>query len=373
MSLTRFANTCSHLKNASNLRLGLTSIPYTKAQLSLCLLLLKQGFFSQVKIAGSSPPASCFPDGIRTSDVVSAHPHKQRDPRSREAALTEMVMKGRPRQDLAREGWTAEHLEWAHEQSRLSKEQLEADGWNEKLISFLVDNGLKTTEQLAEEGVSTAGIALLSRHAIPAKSDQISLQIDEEYEMTAQRDRADGYEPLPPPPPSQKRMLIADRLRVQLRQRPGFPRDDLAFVAGNAAFATPRHLLNDGITEQAMGLTITGQPFTPVETSLADPWQLEEENVVTMANRASRRLWLGLKYFDGEPVLRGAELVSKPKKRISLDRHELSRVVRGQQAGQVKPLSRVGEILAVYTNLGLLEARECVERNVGGQVICRVW
>nr|POF24705.1 37s ribosomal protein subunit s8, mitochondrial [Quercus suber] len=373
MSLTRFANTCSHLKNASNLRLGLTSIPYTRAQLSLCLLLLKQGFFSQVRIAGSSPPASCFPDGMRTSDVISAHPHKQRDLRSREAALTEMVMKGRLRQDLAKEGWAAENLEWAYEQSRLSKEQLIADGWTEKLISFLVDHGLKPDEQLSEEGISAAGIALLSRHDIPAKSDQISLEIDHEYAMTAQRDREDGYEPLPPPPPTQKRMLIADRLRAKLHQAPDFSRDDLAFIAGPAAFASPRHLLNDGITEEAMGLTITGQPFTPVEPALADPWQLEEENVITMANRASRRLWLGLKYFDGEPVLRGAELISKPTKRISLTRHELSRVVRGQQAGHVKPLSRVGEILAVHTNLGLLEARECVERNVGGQVICRIW
>lgn len=373
MSLTRFANTCSHLKNVSHLRLGLTSIPYTKAQLGLCLLLLKQGFFSQVKIAGKSPPPSCFPAGVRTDGPVSAHPHSQRDLRSREAALTELVMKKTPLQELGAKGWAPEHLEWALEQSRLSKEQLDADGFSEKLVDFVMANGVKDAKQLEAEGIDATGIALLRRHDTQAKIDQISLQIDHEYAMAARKERDDGYEPPPPPPPSQKRMMIADRLRVELRRPPGFERDDLAYIAGKEAFASPRHLMNDGITEEAMGVTITGQPFTPVEETLADPWQLEEEGVITTANIASRRIWLGLKYFDGEPVLKGMDLISTPKKKINLGVRELGQVVRGRAAGQVRPLTRVGELIVMRTSLGLLDARECVERHVGGQVVCRVW
>jgi ribosomal protein S8 len=93
---------------------------------------------------------------------------------------------------------------------------------------------------------------------------------------------------------------------------------------------------------------------------------------VTQENVASRRLWLGLKYWDNEPVLKEMKMVSKPTKRIWMDVEGLGKVVRGGQAGEVKGLRRVGECLFVSTDRGVLEARECVERKVGGMVLCRV-
>jgi ribosomal protein S8 len=36
-------------------------------------------------------------------------------------------------------------------------------------------------------------------------------------------------------------------------------------------------------------------------------------------------------------------------------------------------MTRVGEMIAVSTDRGVLEARECVERKIGGQALCRVW
>ncbi|KAJ9627172.1 hypothetical protein H2203_003634 [Taxawa tesnikishii (nom. ined.)] len=96
------------------------------------------------------------------------------------------------------------------------------------------------------------------------------------------------------------------------------------------------------------------------------------ESHVTQENRASRRLWLGLKYWDGEPVLRKMSLVSKPTKRIWLDSEQLGKIVRGREAGFVKGLRGIGECIFVTTDKGIMEARECVERKIGGMVLCRV-
>lgn len=255
MSLVHLANVCSHLQNASHLRLGLTSIPYTKLHLSLSLLLQKQGFLSQVKVAGPAPPASCFPPGMRDNYGVTAHPQSERILSAQEAALNDSVTR------------------------KMDREQLVAAGHSEEAIEFAEKNRHLTPRQLAEQGV------------------------------------------------------------------------DL----------------------DVMGLKVEQQPVNLIEEQHRDTHDYEAEGVVTQANRASRRLWLGLKYWDGSPVLRKARMLSKPTKRIWLNSQELGRVARGGQAGEIRGLTRIGEIMAVSTDRGILEARECVERRIGGQVLCRVY
>ncbi|KAG9522286.1 30S ribosomal protein S8, partial [Aureobasidium melanogenum] len=100
---------------------------------------------------------------------------------------------------------------------------------------------------------------------------------------------------------------------------------------------------------------------------------LQEVEAVTQQNRASRRLWLGMKYWDGEPVLRKMKLLSKPTKRIWLSSNELGEIVRGKDCKFIRGLRQVGECIFVSTDKGIMEARECVERKIGGQVLCRVW
>lgn len=92
---------------------------------------------------------------------------------------------------------------------------------------------------------------------------------------------------------------------------------------------------------------------------------------VTQENVATRRLWLGLKYWDNEPVLSKLSMVSKPTRRIWMDVEGLGKLVRGRDANSVKGLTRTGECLFVSTDRGILEARECVERKVGGMILCR--
>jgi len=93
---------------------------------------------------------------------------------------------------------------------------------------------------------------------------------------------------------------------------------------------------------------------------------------VTRHNIASRRLWVGLKYWNSERVLEEVQLISKPTRRIWMDVEGIKDLVLGKKHGYVKGLSRPGECLYVSTDRGILESRECIERKIGGMLICRV-
>lgn len=103
----------------------------------------------------------------------------------------------------------------------------------------------------------------------------------------------------------------------------------------------------------------SSDPSAPIET-------------VTRHNVSSRRLWLGLKYWQSAPVLDKMSLVSKPTRRIWMDVTGLQKLVLGKSSGYVRGLTRTGECLYVSTDRGILEARECVEKKLGGMLICRV-
>ncbi|KAH8719452.1 ribosomal protein S8 [Phaeosphaeriaceae sp. PMI808] len=90
-------------------------------------------------------------------------------------------------------------------------------------------------------------------------------------------------------------------------------------------------------------------------------------------NPAKRRLWLGLKYWQNEPVLRNMKLISKPTRRIWLTSEDLSKITRTRASSYVKGLTHPGECMFITTDRGILEARECVERQLGGMALCRVW
>ncbi|OAQ73403.1 40S ribosomal protein S8 [Pochonia chlamydosporia 170] len=96
---------------------------------------------------------------------------------------------------------------------------------------------------------------------------------------------------------------------------------------------------------------------------------------VTSANVATMRIWLGLKYWDGKPVLSKATVISKPSRLMTANIQQLGRLTRGFPAklnGGVVPGLNLGECLFVATSRGVLEAREALARKVGGLLICRV-
>ncbi|KAH6853941.1 ribosomal protein S8-like protein [Chaetomium sp. MPI-CAGE-AT-0009] len=96
-----------------------------------------------------------------------------------------------------------------------------------------------------------------------------------------------------------------------------------------------------------------------------------ESEPVTTENVATRRLWVGLKYWDNQPVVRNLTPVSKPSRLVTATLPELNKVARGFPVGPIKGLT-LGETLFVSTDRGVLEVREALERRLGGLVLCRV-
>ncbi len=110
-----------------------------------------------------------------------------------------------------------------------------------------------------------------------------------------------------------------------------------------------------------------GGPIPPPPEALLS----SETEPVTAANVATRRLWLGLKYWNNEPVMRNLTPVSRSSRLVTAKIGELERVARGFRMGQVKGLN-AGETLYVSTDQGVLEIREALAKKVGGLVLCRV-
>ena len=68
-----------------------------------------------------------------------------------------------------------------------------------------------------------------------------------------------------------------------------------------------------------------------------------------------------LKYFDGQPVIRSVQRVSKPGRRVYASVDAMPRVADG-----------LG-ITIVSTPQGVMADHEARERNVGGDVLCKVF
>ena len=329
---------------------------------------------------------------MRDSNMISSHPHQHGDGSvdSPESALHRAVSGPGPvtAAILREEGFNDEAITFAMDERLKSAAQLEREGWNETATDFLLRHGQKSIEDLRAQGLDETAISIIQRHVpdirrlwedVEARYGQLDTSepeinpnfseeaaADKRAEIFAQRAR--DHEKALKTLPGRHRQLV-------LREH--FPAETLRYFAGpQNSLRTSRDLARDGLTINSMGLDIEDQPFNPLPPpKQQDPWDLETEGVVTQANRASRRLWLGLKYWDNMPVLRKATMLSKPTKRIWLNAKEMGGLTRGFSAakGEVKPLSQVGECMAVSTDRGVMEVRECAERRVGGMVLCRMW
>ena len=70
-------------------------------------------------------------------------------------------------------------------------------------------------------------------------------------------------------------------------------------------------------------------------------------------------------------MLAKLQMVSKPTRRVWLGVEELGRLARGDRSGYIKGLRQVGECMFVSTDRGVFELRECVDRKLGGMLLCR--
>lgn len=92
---------------------------------------------------------------------------------------------------------------------------------------------------------------------------------------------------------------------------------------------------------------------------------------VTTSNVATRRLWLGLKYSNNEPLMWNVKSVSKPKRPLTAQLSGLRRLARGFEDGYVDGL-KMGESMFISTDQGVLEIWEALEKKTGGLILARV-
>ncbi len=74
-----------------------------------------------------------------------------------------------------------------------------------------------------------------------------------------------------------------------------------------------------------------------------------------------KKVVLTLFYRGRNPALSGLERLSKPGRRLYARKDDLRKISR-----------RLGTVI-ISTPLGLLTVKEALEKNQGGELICRVW
>jgi len=105
-------------------------------------------------------------------------------------------------------------------------------------------------------------------------------------------------------------------------------------------------------------------PASKIKRGIADVLKREGfiEDVRDLEDTKQGRLKIYLKYGpDREFVIHSIERVSRPGRRVYASVDEIDPVLEGMG------------VLVVSTPSGILSDRECRERRVGGEVLCKVW
>ncbi|KAJ3206843.1 hypothetical protein HDU83_005828 [Entophlyctis luteolus] len=139
-----------------------------------------------------------------------------------------------------------------------------------------------------------------------------------------------------------------------------------AFKQRQARIAVPFSNQNKAI---AQILRSEGFVSAVMTGDILGPFRVGIEVPATPDNVSRRRLWLDLKYSYGEPVLTDMRAISKPSRRVFATPHELKMIAAARRAGPLLKGQHVGQITIVDTPFGVLELKEALRLNVGGEVL----
>ncbi|KAK6455822.1 ribosomal protein S8 [Scheffersomyces xylosifermentans] len=92
---------------------------------------------------------------------------------------------------------------------------------------------------------------------------------------------------------------------------------------------------------------------------------------VTPDNISTRRLWLGLKYRNNQPVIRDISLISKPGRKVNLTNEEVKALASGLAVRFIKPL-QPAECIFIKSKEEVFEIQEAAKRNLEGLALYRV-
>lgn len=418
MSLVHLANVCSHLQNASKARLGLTSIPMTKLHLRLALGLQKQGLLSTVQVAGPTPPLppqiteqeadarerlehqleqepwQAYPTG-KDGNLIKTFQLKKRTMTNLENQLLvflQMQAGGdllplveEKFAEIRRSLWTTPVMPLSlPDRTAMTAPSLESISTIEAEVSSLtgalreqgigfetsitqelenprqeqIEEKLRKAE-LREQQLAISGrvrpeevtIASLAQSICQELSQSTRSQID----TASEEAQSDVIMPTPSTPTTISPTLLYN-LQTHLQSQ-------LA------------HAMSASLSESSASTASSEDPTADQDelsrhTGSVDPAIASETSQIPK-NPAQRRIWLGLKYYNSEPVLSKLSLVSKPTRRIHVGADDLRKIVRGRDAKTIKGIRNPGECLFLSTDRGIWEARECAEKGVGGVALCR--
>lgn len=104
-------------------------------------------------------------------------------------------------------------------------------------------------------------------------------------------------------------------------------------------------------------------PFSKLKYKIAK--LLEKEGFVEKVSKKGRgvkkKIMIKLKYQDDRPFISGLKKISKPGRSIHLG------------AKEIRPVRSGYGISIISTSQGLLTDKEARKKNIGGEVICKVW
>ncbi|KAJ3301054.1 hypothetical protein HDV03_001455 [Kappamyces sp. JEL0829] len=140
-----------------------------------------------------------------------------------------------------------------------------------------------------------------------------------------------------------------------------------AYKAGQKRIAVPYSKINKSITTI---LWEEGLLQQVIAGDLHGPFELGFEVPITPANIASRRLWLDLKYRNGEPALTRMGVISKPSRRIFASPEECRAIASSRQASALLKGQVLGQVTILDTPYGVVEMKDALRKNVGGEVLC---
>ncbi len=93
---------------------------------------------------------------------------------------------------------------------------------------------------------------------------------------------------------------------------------------------------------------------------------------LTPENAHSRKLWVTLKYRQGEPALSEMKAVSKPSRRVFASVGELQALAAAKKTHPLLRRSVLGQLTLIDSVYGILELRDAVSKRIGGEVLATV-
>ncbi|PKN02563.1 30S ribosomal protein S8 [Candidatus Dojkabacteria bacterium HGW-Dojkabacteria-1] len=114
--------------------------------------------------------------------------------------------------------------------------------------------------------------------------------------------------------------------------------------------------MKNGIQRKRESITV---PSTKMNTHILTV--LKQEEMIEDFDKSDEGIEVIVKYDDGEPVVTQFERVSSPGQRIYVTSKEITPVMNGRG------------ISIISTSKGLMTGAQAKSKNLGGELICKVW